>query len=643
MPSDLSTDAEFLRRVSLDLTGTLPTPAEIDRFLSDPGADKRAQKIDELLGRPTYAAWWTTRLCDFTGANAAQLKEGPFDGPRSAVQWYAWIFQRVAENRPYDEIVRGIVLGTSRYAGCNYDEYCSTMNRCYRDDSGQEFAALATMPHFWMQRNSRKPEQMAEAFAHSFLGIRLQCAQCHKHPFDQWTKRDYEDFAAVFRRVKFGVSPEAKPRFDEVQQQFRTDGKRNVDLAKMAGALIAEDRQIPWREVFAAPAGKAKRRPGAGSPLVEPARMLEGQQLDMAQYADPRQALVEWLQRDAGRYFARALVNRVWAGYFQRGIIEPPDDLSRANPPCNGPLIDYLTAEFVAHNFDLKWLHRTIACSRTYQLSWRPNETNRFDSRNFSHALPRRLPAEVAYNAILQATAPSTQLDALQLDPQQLATGPPAKNKLPKANYALTVFGRPTRNIPCDCDRTSEPTLLQTLFLQNDGEMLALIDRADGWVAESSRRRPDQAAAANPGDPQELVRQAFLRTLSRPPGDEEAQRTADYLDHAADRRAGLRRPGLGAIEHQGIHPQSLSLRAPGAGQNRTAKSTNFGPESNHARASLLRRSNATRFSQARHAGRPGRRLVRLLATGPGRRTAVRHRAARDLRQPGGRPQPSGHV
>jgi hypothetical protein len=604
VPSELSSDAEFLRRVSLDMVGTLPTPAEIEAFLADSTADKRLRKIDELLTRPTYAAWWTTRLCDYTGNNAAQLKEGPFDGPRSSAQWYAWIFQRVAENRPYDEIVSGIVLGTSRYAGLTYDEYCQTMNRCYRDETGHEFAALPTMPHYWMMRNSRKPEQMAEAFAHSFLGIRLQCAQCHKHPFDQWTKRDYEDFAAVFRRVKFGVSPEAKPRFDEIQEQFRGEGKKKIDLAKEGAKLIAEDKAIPWREVFAARPGKAKGKPAAASPTpaAEPARLLEGETLDLAQYADPRQALVEWLRRDADRYFARALVNRVWAAYFQRGIIEPPDDLSRANPPCNEPLLDYLTHEFVAHGFDLKWLHRTIAGSRTYQLSWRPNETNRLDTRNFSHAVPRRLPAEVAYNAILQATARDEQLADLQLDFQHLATGPPAaKPQRPKGNYALTVFGRPTRAIPCDCDRSSEPTLLQTLFLQNDGEMLGLLDRPDGWVTQCSKQlaalekagalaqrlhareqdlaeldRQIRAVDAVAGGQQRdrrrsalnselaklreqvnkvrsevppvigsldsagLVRQAYLRTLSRPPIASETNRATQYLQAAADERTGLR-------------------------------------------------------------------------------------------------------
>jgi len=196
---------------------------------------------------------------------------------------------------------------------------------------------------------------------------------------------------------------------------------------------------------------------------------------------------MDWLRRDPERYFARALVNRVWATYFGIGIVEPPDDLNLANPPSNPPLLDYLTHGFVEHGFDMKWLHREIVGSRTYQLSWRTNATNRHDTRNFSHALQRRMPAEVAYDAIVQATAGDPDVAPFQADLQRRAIGLasiPGRGKTGSSQYALTVFGKPTRETNCDCERSAEPSLLQTVYLRNDGEMLALIDRAGSWVKE---------------------------------------------------------------------------------------------------------------------------------------------------------------
>ena len=206
VPSDICTDAEFLRRVSIDVCGTLPTPDEVETFLSDTTADKRLRKIDELLQRPTYAAWWANKLCDFTGCNPNQQAELRQE---TSVQWYMWIYTRLRENVPYDELVRRIVLATSRDAGQSYDEYATLVSSYYRDESPTDFSDRETMPHYWTRRSMQKPEEAAQAFAHNFLGVRLQCAQCHKHPFAPWTQDDFKAFSHFFENVKFGVEPQA--------------------------------------------------------------------------------------------------------------------------------------------------------------------------------------------------------------------------------------------------------------------------------------------------------------------------------------------------------------------------------------------------------------------------------------------------
>jgi len=203
--SGLSTDAEFLRRVSLDLTGTLPSPKEVQAFVADRSSNKRQKKIDDLLKSPAYAAWWTTKLCDFTGNNEQALNNvSPVRGAASQ-EWYDWIHQRVKNNQPYDKIVEGIVLATSRNKGESFEEYCKNMSDLYRKGSKTSFADRETLPHYWARRNFRRPEERAIGFAYTFLGIRIQCAQCHKHPFDRWTKDDFAQFQGFFASTTTGI------------------------------------------------------------------------------------------------------------------------------------------------------------------------------------------------------------------------------------------------------------------------------------------------------------------------------------------------------------------------------------------------------------------------------------------------------
>jgi hypothetical protein len=614
VPSALSTDAEFLRRISLDITGTLPAPEEVEAFLKDSSAGKRARKVDELLERPAYAAWWTTRLCDVTGNNG-QFREGRFRQEFSR-QWYAWIHRRVKENVGYDRIVEGIVLATSRRPGQTFEQFNEEMSSYFRKDAPADFAARETMPYYWARLTANLPAEKALSFGHAFLGVRLQCAQCHKHPFDQWTKEDFDRFAAFFQPVAYGTPPADRRAFVTLQDSFKDAAEAKKGDIMQAIFLSARDgKTVPWREVFIArpgenasaknPASPAPKKSDSSAPVKKPdsaaqatkkpaqrrappppdprAKILGGEEVRLATLADPREALMKWLRRQDNPYFARAFVNRVWAAYFNVGIVDPPDDLSLANPASNAPLLDYLTREFVAHGYDMKWLHREIANSRTYQFAWQTNESNRLDTRNFSHAVPRRMPAEVAYDAVFQATGSTNTLAGWRDDVEQRATGlgagVGARNR-GRTNYALTVFGKPQDVSNCDCERSNDPSLLQTLFLFNDGEVLGLINRRDGWVAELANRlspppakqpvrQPAPAAGKAPASGKQpargqrvlerpatpakqapprvtaeqlakLVREAYLRTVSRPPGSKELARSERYLRESPNVVAGMR-------------------------------------------------------------------------------------------------------
>jgi hypothetical protein len=388
-------------------------------------------------------------------------------------------------------------------------------------------------------------------------------------------------------------------------------GKPSNEVRRALPKLLNEGKTIPFPELYVsvrAGSGRASSR-NAQSPRT--AKLLGGAVVDLSELDDPRTAVMQWLRGKDNRFFARAFANRVWAAYFSTGIVDPPDDLSLANPPSNGPLLDYLAKGFIESGFDMKWLHREIAGSRTYQLSWESNETNKGDLRNFSHAIPRRLPAEVVYDAMRQATASGEQLANLHADVEGRAIAIPSAgvryNRAREAAYALTVFGRSTRESNCDCDRSEEASLLQTVYLQNDQDVLRLIDvRQGSWLKELAdqvqpqrrtpqttpatqrqaqnlrkqlaagksrlakltkageeeaaarlQRRlalaekqlnrlaplpePKPAAVADDAlDERQIVRDAYLRTLSRPPSDGELAISIEYISAADDPISGVR-------------------------------------------------------------------------------------------------------
>lgn len=537
VPADVCTDAEFLRRVSLDMTGTLPSPAEIEAFLVDEAADKRAKKVDELLARPTYAAWWTTRLCDLLGNSEENLPVGGEQGVRreKAAQWYDWIYRRIDNNTPYDQLVAGIVLGRSRAPQQSVEAYHAEMSAYFRTEQPADFAARESLPYFWTRGRFTPPQPLR--FSYAFLGVRLECAQCHKHPYDQWTKDDYDGFQAFFDGV--GLSYGDRRQAEEMKKTLGlTADQDSGGYKKLFAELAATGTVVPWQEVNVASLTqrneKARRAAKSGNRVLTP-KLLGGEELGSAQADDCRAPLMQWLRERDNPYFARALVNRVWANYFGVGIVEPPDDMNLANPPSNEPLLHYLAEQFVEHHFDLKWLQREIALSRVYQFSWRPNATNANDARNFSHALVRRLPAEVLYDAVIYATATDEQQHLLQSDVATVrgrAIGVVGGQPRFAGSYATRLFGKPPREGICDCERSNEPALLQTIYLRNDAEMLGQLTRKDGWIA--------QVAADKDRSLEELIRLAYLRTFSRPPTAAEVSIGREHMEGAGDRTVGLR-------------------------------------------------------------------------------------------------------
>jgi hypothetical protein len=493
VPSDVAGDSEFLRRVSLDMTGTLPSPQEIQKFVADKRKNKRALKVDELLSQPSYAAWWATRFADWTGNSDDQLNNVTPVRASASRDWYEWLRVRIEKNMPYDKIAEGFVLAGSREEGESYLDYCENMAPLYKKKPEGTYADRSTMPHYWGRANFKTPEDRAIGFAYNFLGIRIQCAQCHKHPFDQWTMDEFHEFKNFFVNTRFRGSPGSKEGAAKILKELKVDStlKGNA-LRRELRTQIADGIVTPFDEVWTArpePPKKDKRGKviRSRSRTVSKAKLLgEAEATDLTQYDDPRQPLMDWMRNDEKQLFAKSMVNRIWSCYFNIGIVEPPDDLSKANPPSNAALLDYLTKGFVANNYDLKWVHRQIANSATYQRTWVPNETNRMDERNFSHSIPRRVPAEVVMDALIAATSSDEEFSTIHQDVAdrniaEISAG--ARYNENAQNYALSVFGRSIRESNCDCDRSQEPSLLQTVFLQNDAEIYNLMDRGrGGWI-----------------------------------------------------------------------------------------------------------------------------------------------------------------
>jgi hypothetical protein len=514
--SDLTGDDEFLRRVTIDAIGSLPAPDEVRRFRADARPDKRSRKIDELLTHPLHASLWATRLCDVTGCSIDTMY-GPDDlRAKQAKAWHDWFRVRIAANEPYDRIVRGVLCANSR-EGREVEQWIrSEADQAQMLSKGFEstYASRATLDLFWRRQAGDEffpVEQMAERCATAFLGVRIECAQCHKHPYDRWTRADYRAFANVFSQVQYGSSPETTTAVvSYLERRRQANENSSPPLPRIQEVYVSSHalRTLPDPE-----SGGYLSARAPGGPEIP----LKG---------DARERLFQWLRSSDNPFFARAFVNRVWAHYLGTGLVEPVDNFSVANPPSNERLLDALADDFIRHGYDLRRLERLILESRTYQLSSVPKGANAGDRTNYSHARARPMLAEVVVDVLNDALgshddpapdAPSSAR-AIEVAPDRL--------NAPYLARIFRVFGRAPRTAICDCGRATDPTLPQSLFLMTDTVLLRKLQtgRLEKLLA---REKSDDA----------LVDELFLAALSRTPDDKERKAALKYVRWSFDRSA----------------------------------------------------------------------------------------------------------
>lgn len=502
IPSPLASDHEFLRRIHIDTIGTLPTPEEARAFLASKDPQKRVKKIEELLKHPMHSALWATKFSDITGNNIDTMENPPQLRAKRSKMWHDWFRTRLSENVPYDQIVHGILCATSREKQdpAAWSNKTVTILQQAAKSFKSDYAKRKSLDLFW-RRNNFTTQQMAERIAVSLLGVRIECAQCHKHPFDRWTQSDYRSFTNVFSQVKFGISAEAKTAISQGQAQIN----RTV---KIKGTQL--------REVYVD--NNSLRRlnhPVTNAPLDPKA--LGGPVIDMnylmLRNVDAREALYQWMIGPENPYFARSFVNRIWGHYFGVGLVDPVDDFSVANPASNDKLLDALAKDFVAHKYDIRHIERIILQSRAYQLSAKPNATNAHDRRNYSRSYVRRMMAEVMVD-VLNGALGATENFGKDV-PAGVRAIEVAPNRLQNASldYVFKIFGRPPRNTTCDCERPSDPALPITLYLMTDQALLNKI--ANGRLKKmlAEKKMTDE----------QMIDEMFLATLTRLPTQREKQ------------------------------------------------------------------------------------------------------------------------
>lgn len=513
-PSGSADDAEFLRRVTIDTTAGLPTSDEVRAFVADTDPGKREKLVDRLLSHPRHAALWATKMCDITGCDVGAM-DGPDEGrTRKAGLWHDWFRRRFADNVPYDRTVRGVLTATSR-DGLALREWITIEAVRERGDGPAGYADRDTLDLFWRRFEGDEYfplESMAERTSTAFLGLWLECARCHRHPFDRWTQADFRAYANTFGRVRFDSSPGLTAAVVDLLDERR---KRPAGLA---GPSIPR-----LQEVYIAADPRALPHPDTGDVL--PARAPGGPALAGP---DPRVTLADWVATPDNPYFARAFANRVWAHYFGIGLVNPVDDLSAANPASNEPLLAALAAGFVRTGFDVRRLERTILLSRTYQRSSTPNDTNRADRSNFSRSYPRSLMAEAVLDVLNDALGSAEEFGSDA--PAGARAIEVATNRVssPYAARLFRVFGRPSRTTTCDCERPSGPSLPQALFLMTDEALLEKLNTG----------RLARLVASDRSD-SEIVDELFLSSLSRWPTAAEKSAALGRVSATADRGVGL--------------------------------------------------------------------------------------------------------
>ncbi len=406
-PSELADDSTFLRRIYLHTIGTLPSPDEVREFLSDRSPDKRQHMIDSVLQRDEYVDYWSLKFADVLLVNQKRL------GARGAYEFHQWLRQQFRTNRPYDDWVRELITATGnsgKYGPVNF------------------------------YRAARTPEDLTKSVSQAFLGIRMDCAQCHHHPFGKWGQEDFYGMTAFFGGL---------------QRKSLNPGRELVYFGKYSAATMP----LTGDEIEAHP-------PGGTVP-------------ENLETGDPRIYLASWMTSPDNPYFARLIVNRIWKHFLGRGLVEPEDDFRSTNPATNEPLMDFLAENFVQHDFDLKSVMRMVMNSRVYQLSSVPNKTNFEDRQNYSRFLVKRIPAEVLLDSISQVTGSPEIFAGMPAGTRAIQLW---DNRMP--SYFLDTFGRSERASVCECGKSGEPTMAQALHLMNAPEINKKIVDPNGRVAQ---------------------------------------------------------------------------------------------------------------------------------------------------------------
>ncbi|MDA1054959.1 MAG: DUF1553 domain-containing protein [Planctomycetota bacterium] len=456
LPSPVCDDETFVRRVTIDVCGRLPTVDETRGFLADTNADKRAQWIDKLLDSPDYPAYfamrWGTILRNSKLAGADQ----------ASYAFHNWIKDMIARNRPYDEFVRGVVAAAG------------------------EWQDAPAINWYWQMRDDQLHQVTADT-AQVFLGVRLQCARCHHHPYERWSQEDYYGLAGFFTRLgrkSFGQPP---PYYASASP---TTGEQNPLTGK-----------------------------------VPEAKYPDGEYTTFTPEDDPRHALVDWMAQPDNPFFAKVLVNRVWGHFLGRGLVDEVDDLRESNPPSNPELLDALAKDFVDHQFDVKHILRVITNSNVYQLSSDPTQANKDDRQNFARFYARRLIAEVFHDAVDQASGVQTKFSGI--------SGSARAVDLPHegfGSYFLDTFDRPRRVTGCECERSSGATLAQVLLLANSDEIENKLASGEGRIAKlDGEKMPIN----------EIVEDLYLSSFSRRPTSGERDAIAAYVEAQENKRQAL--------------------------------------------------------------------------------------------------------
>jgi len=448
-PSENCDDATFLRRVTIDIAGRLPTPDEMNRFLVIKDAAKRDKWIDTLLDSPEYAEYFANKW-----SSLLRNKRTAPTHTRGTYAFWTWLRDSFVENKPYDQFVREIVAA-----------------------SGD----VAQNPPVAWYRQVREPQAELEDTAQLFLGTRLQCAQCHHHPYERWSQQDYYSLSAFFTQV-----------------------------GRKAGSQ-------PGEEVIFHKRGTATAQNKKTKESVKPAG-LGADVLNLAPDDDPRQSLADWMGRKDNPFFAKSLVNRYWKHFFNRGLVEPEDDMRETNPAVNPELLNALAEDFVSSGYDLKHLVRAITTSRTYQLSAVPNEHNAVDKQNFSRYYPKRLNAEVLFDAVNTLVKADSKFDGLPVGTRAVAL---PDNSFNASSYFLTVFGRPDSASACECERQQDASLAQSLHLLNAKDI------QDKLAADTGRAA---LLAADPRGDDDKIRELYSWAYSRSPDAGELKLAKSHLE-----------------------------------------------------------------------------------------------------------------